>query len=169
MKHIMISANILRPIFHWLNTFKSVGDLIVRIFIAHVFFQSGLSKIQDWNTTMVLFKYVYSAPLMSPEVAAYIGTGAELILPVLLLLGLGGRIAILAFFIYNIVCVLSYHFLWTPAGNSGLEDHIMWGLLLMMLMFHGSGRFSLDHLIQKKFGHLIKTDNDPSSKVIHIA
>jgi putative oxidoreductase len=169
MKHIMISASILKPILYWLNTFKSVGDLIVRIFIAHVFFQSGLSKIQDWNTTVVLFKYVYSAPLMSPEIAAYIGTAAELILPVLLFLGLGGRVAILAFFIYNIVCVLSYHFLWTPAGNSGLQDHIMWGLLLMMLMFHGSGIFSLDYLIHKKFGHLIQIDNEEKSKVIHIA
>jgi putative oxidoreductase len=135
---------------------KHVADLLARLWVADVFLKSGLSKIQDWNTTIVLFKYVYSTPFLSPEFAAYIGTSAEFILPVFLVLGLGGRISILLFFIYNAMCALSFHFLWTPAGSEGLNDHIMWGLLLMLLMFHGSGNISLDYLIHKKYGHLLQ-------------
>jgi putative oxidoreductase len=168
MKRIMISVKILRPVLHWINHFKSVGDLLARLWVANVFIKSGLSKIQDWNTTVVLFKYVYSTPLMSPTVAAYIGTGAEFVLPVLLVLGLGGRIAIFAFFIYNLMCAISFHFLWTPAGTSGLDDHIVWGLLLMMLMFHGAGKISLDHLLHKKFGYLLHSSYHKDSRLLYI-
>lgn len=152
---IEISARILRPFFRTLNLSKDLGDLLARIWVAQVFFTSALSKVTDWNTTLVLFKYVYSTPFISPVVAAYLGTTAEFILPVILVLGLGGRLFVLLFFIYNIICVLSYHFLWTPVGSAGLDDHILWGLLLMMLMLHGMGRVSLDYFIHRKFGFLI--------------
>jgi putative oxidoreductase len=168
MKHIYITAKILRPVLHWINHFKDVGDLLARVWVADVFFKSGLSKIQDWNTTMVLFKYVYSTPLMSPEIAAYIGTGAEFLFPILLFFGLGGRLAILLFFIYNVMCAVSFHFLWTPAGTAGLDDHVLWGLILMLLLFHGPGEISLDHLIHKKYGHLIYKHNDKNGKIIEI-
>jgi putative oxidoreductase len=157
MKHIEISVKVLRPLIHLLNRFKDLGDFIIRCWVANVFFTSGMSKLADWDTTLVLFKYVYSTPFMSPAIAAYIGTGVELIFPILLVLGLGGRLFLFCFFVYNIICVLSFHFLLTPMGTAGLDDHIMWGLLLMMLMFHGMGRFSLDHLIHKKYGHFIHT------------
>ena len=168
MKHINISVKILRPIFHWINHFKHVGNLLARLWVADVFLKSGLSKIQDWNTTIVLFKYVYSTPLMSAQFAAYVGTAAEFILPVLLVLGLGGRIAILLFFLYNLMCAISFHFLWTPAGSAGLDDHVMWGLLLMMLMFYGSGKISIDHLLHKRYGHLFRSDYHKNSKLLHI-
>ena len=157
--HIMISTKIACPILHLLNCLKDVGDLIARFWVAKIFFDSGISKIQDWGATMVLFKYDYHVPLLSTTTAAYMGTAAEFILPALLILGLGGRLAIFAFFIYNIICVVSFHLLWTPMGSSGLQDHIMWGILIMMLMLHGSGRLSIDHLIHKRYGHLIIRGN----------
>lgn len=157
---ITLPAKIVRPILRGLNYLKDIGDLIARFWIAKIFFLSGLSKIYDWDTTIVLFKYQYSVILMSPMVAAYVGTAAEFILPALLLLGLGGRFFIFVFFAYNAMCAFSFHFLWTPAGVTGLDDHITWGILLMMLMFHGPGRLSLDYLIHKKWGYLIHTRND---------
>ena len=168
MKHIVISARILRPFIHLLNRFKDLGDLAARIWVAKVFFSSGLSKLTDWNTTLVLFKYVYTTPFMSAPIAAYIGTSVELVFPVLLLLGLGGRFFIFCFFIYNIVCVLSFHFLMTPMGVAGLDDHIMWGLILMLLMFHGMGRFSLDYVIHKKWGYLFARSYQSTAKIIAI-
>ncbi len=155
VRHIEISSKLLRPLIHGFNRCRDLGDLVVRIWIAKVFFMSGLSKLTDWDTTLVLFKYVYATPFMSANFAAYLGTGIELIFPVFLVLGLGGRLFIFAFIIYNIVCVLSFHFLWTPSGVPGFDDHVLWGLLLMMLMFHGMGRLSLDYLLHKKFGYLI--------------
>lgn len=157
MKHIYISAKIVRPWLKLLNHLKDVGDLLARLWVAKIFLMSGLSKIQDWGATYVLFKYDYAVPLLSPMTAAYLGTAAEFALPILLILGLGGRFFIFVFFIYNIICVVSFHFLWTPSGAAGLADHVNWGLLLMLLMFHGSGRFSLDHILHKKYGHLIHT------------
>jgi putative oxidoreductase len=156
MKHIIIPARIIRPILVALDNLKSFGDLIVRFWVAKIFILSGISKVTSWITTIVLFKYSYHVPLMSPVVAAYMGTAAEFILPVLLILGLGGRLAIFCFFIYNLVCMASFHFLWTPAGVTGLDDHVNWGLLLMLLMLHGSGKYSLDYLIHKRWGYLFQ-------------
>jgi putative oxidoreductase len=147
------TATILRPVFKLLEWLAPFGDLLVRLWVAKIFFLSGLNKIQAWQSTVMLFTNEYHVPLLSPTLAAYIGTGFELVLPVLLVLGLGGRFFIFLFFIYNIMCMISFHFLWTPAGQMGLNDHINWGLLLMLLMFHGSGKISLDHLIHKVWGH----------------
>lgn len=134
-----------------LKALSPAGDLLARVWIAKVFFDSGLTKIGDWDSTVALFTNVYQVPFIAPTVAAYMGTAAELILPILLLVGLGSRVMILIFFLYNIVCVISYNFLWTPQGSEGLDQHICWGLLLAMLMFHGPGKISLDYLIAKRF------------------
>lgn len=152
MKHIIIPGKIIRPILISLDSFKNLGNLIIRFWVAKIFFYSAMSKVTSWATTIVLFKYDYSVPFISPVTAAYLGTGMEFLLPVLLVLGLGGRIAIFAFFIYNVICVISFHFLWTAAGAVGFNDHVNWGLLLMMLMLHGSGKYSLDYLIHRRFG-----------------
>ena len=101
---------------------------------------------------MFLFQYVFHVPLLSPTWAAVLGTGAELILPILIVIGLGGRISILIFFIYNLIAMISYPFLWTPDGAQALAQHINWGLLLGLLMCHGSGKLSLDYWIRKKYG-----------------
>lgn len=166
MRHIEISVKILRPIFYFLDRFKDIGDFLARLWIAKIFFTSGLSKIADWDTTLVLFKYVYTTPFLPSAWAAYLGTGVELVFPVLLIIGLGGRLFLFGFFIYNVICAASFHFLWTPMGTAGLDDHIVWGIVLMLLMFHGMGRLSLDYLIHKKYGHLIHTSYKPHGKLI---
>lgn len=153
MRHIKISAAILRPLFKVLDFVRPVADLLARIWVSKIFLQSGLQKINNWDSTVMMFQGVYHVPFIQPVLAAYMGTAFEIILPVLLILGLGGRISIFVFFIYNIVCVASFHFLWTPAGAEGLSDHIGWGLLLLLLMVHGNGKLSLDYLIHTWWGH----------------
>jgi len=159
MAAIKFSAVILKPILKFLDFLKPYADLLARLWVAKIFFMSGLTKIQSWQTTLMLFANEYHVPLLPPTFAAYLGTGFELVLPVLLVLGLGGRFFIFIFFIYNIMCVISFHFLWTPAGQAGLDDHICWGLLLMLLMCHGPGKFSLDYLINRSWGHHLKAKN----------
>ncbi len=156
MLNAKITSAILQPVFSLLDYVTPVADLLARIWVAKIFFLSGLTKIQSWQSTIMLFTYQYHVPLVPPVFAAYIGTGFELVLPVLLVLGLGGRFFIFLFFIYNIVCMISYHFLWTPTGQVGLDDHINWGLLLLLLMCHGSGKLSLDYLIDKHWGHNLR-------------
>lgn len=118
-------------------------DLALRLAVAEVFFKSGLTKIQSWETTLTLFEYEYAVPLLPPALAAYLGTAAELALPVLLALGLAGRLSALGLFLFNIVAVLSY----PDLSDSGRQFHILWGLLLAVCVARGPGSLSLDHLI----------------------
>ena len=123
-----------------LNALAPLFDLALRLYVAWVFFRSGLVKIQSWDATLYLFENEYEVPFLAPEFAAYLGTAAELALPVFLALGLGTRFFALALFVFNAVAVISYPEL-SPAG---LKDHILWGALLLVAVFHGPGRFSLD-------------------------
>jgi len=131
-----------------LNFLAPLGDLFIRFWIAKVFFLAGLTKITTWDSTIFLFQYEYFVPVLSPTVAAVMATATELTLPVLILLGLGGRLPAFILFIFNIVAVISYPFLLTEGGQIGLNDHFYWGVLLMVIMFHGYGKVSLDALIQ---------------------
>lgn len=126
---------------------KPVLDLGIRLFVANVFFSAGLVKIASWSTTLALFESEYAVPLLPSNVAAYMGTAAELGLPVLLALGLGTRFAAAALFVFNIIAVISY----PDLGEVGLKDHQYWGLLLLVTLFHGPGKLSLDHLIRRRF------------------
>ena len=122
-------------------------DLAIRIWVGMVFFQSGLTKIQSWDTTLSLFENEYAVPLLPPQLAAYMGTAAELALPIFLVLGLGGRLSAAALFVFNIVAVLSY----PDLGEVGIKDHQYWGLLLLIALLHGPGRISIDHFIRRRF------------------
>lgn len=146
-------AKLIRPFIKTFEFLTPVGDLLARLWVAQIFFSAGLVKVQSWQSTLMLFANVYHVPFLPDNVAAVIGTGAELVLPVLLALGLGGRFMILIFFCYNAIAAISYPFLWTAEGATGLDQHISWALLLMLLMFHGSGKLSLDYLIRKIHGH----------------
>lgn len=120
-------------------------DLVVRLWVAAVFFKSGLVKIQSWDTTLLLFTNEYHVPLLSPWLAAVLGTGAELTLPVFLALGLGARIAAGALFVFNIVAVISY----PELEGAGLDQHYVWGILLAVTLVHGAGLASLDRLLSR--------------------
>jgi putative oxidoreductase len=119
--------------------------LAVRLYVASVFLRSGLTKIEDWNLTVALFENEYHVPLLSPPVAALLGTAAELALPALLVVGLGTRVAALALFVFNIVAVVSY----PDLSDAGLKDHMLWGALMLVLAVYGPGRFSLDRALPR--------------------
>jgi putative oxidoreductase len=123
-----------------------VLDLAIRIWVGMVFFQSGLTKILSWDTTLSLFENEYAVPLLPPQVAAYMGTAAELGLPIFLVLGLGGRLSAAALFVFNIIAVVSY----PDLGEVGLKDHQYWGLLLLVTLLHGPGKISVDHALRRR-------------------
>lgn len=129
-----------------LNFVAPAVDLGIRLLVASVFFKSGLTKIANWDSTVGLFTNEYAVPLLSPEVAALLGTGVELFFPVLLVLGLGARFSAFVLFVFNIIAVISY----PDLGEVGLRDHQTWGLLLLITLLHGPGKLSLDHLIGRR-------------------
>ena len=122
-------------------------DLGVRLFLANVFFKSGLTKIQTWDSTLYLFREEYKVPLLPPDFAAWLATGAELGLPVLLVLGLFGRFAAVGLFILNAVAAYSYY---EQLSEAGLNQHLYWGMLLAMLLLHGLGKWSADEWLERR-------------------
>lgn len=119
---------------------QPLAQLAARLFVAQVFFLAGLTKLRDWETTLLLFTEEYRVPLLSPAVAAVLGTAGEVLLPVLLVLGLGGRVAALGLSVVNGVAVLSVPEMPEPA----FMLHVFWGSLLAGLVLWGPGRWSVD-------------------------
>lgn len=139
-----------QPVTTWLDTWlQPVALLALRLYLARVFFLSGLTKVEDWDTTLFLFSEEYRVPLLSPTLAAVLGTAGELLLPPLLLLGLAGRFAALGLFVLNIMAVLSY---WHALEGSALEFHLQWGLMLLLLLASGPGKLALDALLRRRLG-----------------
>ena len=124
--------------------------MFLRVYVAWVFLKSGLHKIGDWETTLVLFEYEYQVPLLSFELAAYLATFGELVFPVILIAGLGTRYTALALSVINIVAVVSYYA--TLAKGAGLVWHYLWGTMLLTSIIYGGGLFSLDHWLKTRFG-----------------
>jgi DoxX len=80
----------------WLERFPlAILQLLFRISIAAVFWNSGLTKLASWQTTVVLFRDEYKVPMLPPELAATLAASVELTCPVLLVLGLATRLATL--------------------------------------------------------------------------
>jgi putative oxidoreductase len=131
-----------------LESLQPLAQLAARLYVAQVFFLSGLTKIRDWDTTLALFEDEYQVPVLSAPVAAFMGTAGELVLPVLLALGLGGRFAAAGLFVVNVVAVLSL----SDIPPAALQQHQFWGSLLLALLLWGPGRWSVDALLARRMG-----------------
>ena len=123
-----------------LDWLKPLAQLGARIYVAGVFFRSGLTKLHDWDTTLALFSDEYHVPLLNPTLAAYLGTGGELVLSVLLVAGLFGRFAAAGLSILNIVALISL----MDVPDAALMGHVFWASLLGFLLLWGPGALSLD-------------------------
>lgn len=147
MSTIVIWAERLRG---WLEGAAHLVDLGIRLYVAEVFFRSGLLKIGNWDGTLYLFRNEYHVPLLPPELAAWLGTFGELFFPPLLALGLAARFAAFSLSVFNVVAVVSFwHVL---SGNeAALMSHVYWGMLLVVTLCHGPGMLSVDHFIRSRW------------------
>lgn len=123
-----------------------VFDLGIRLYVAEVFFRSGWLKISDWSTTLLLFENEYHVPVLPTALAAVMGTGGEVLLAPLLAFGLAGRFAAAGLAVVNLMAVISY----PDLSDLGRQDHLLWGMLLLVTLLHGPGRLSLDHWIGRR-------------------
>jgi putative oxidoreductase len=128
----------------------SLLSLAIRFYVGAQFLKAGLTKVGDWDTTVALFRDEYHVPLLSPELAALMGTAGELVLPILLFSGLLTRPAALALFLVNVMAVVSYPQLFSFECPAAINDHFYWGALLLVTAAFGAGRFSLDNIIASK-------------------
>ncbi len=124
-------------------------SLSLRCFVAWQFLKSGWVKLSDWSITLDLFREEYQVPLLSPELAAYAGTAGELFFPALLIVGLFSRPAALGLFAVNAMAVISYPALWSFECPAAINDHLYWGILLLVLAVFGAGKLSLDTVLSR--------------------
>jgi NADH dehydrogenase FAD-containing subunit/uncharacterized membrane protein YphA (DoxX/SURF4 family) len=131
-----------------------VLDLVVRLWLAQAFFTSGLLKTVNWQATVFLYAAELPATGLSPSTAALIGTGIELVCPLLLAVGLMTRAAALP--LLASVAFLQF-------GYKALDTHLYQMLLLGLLAAGGAGRLSLDHALAPHleasalpFGHALR-------------
>ncbi len=164
MQAIPTFVKFARIIRGWLEAAASVLDVYIRLYVANVFFKSGLTKIEDWDKTVFLFQEMYYVPLLSPKMAAFLGTFGELFLPVLLALGLAARVAALGLSIVNVVAVISFwHVL--SENPAALSHHFYWGLLLLVTVLHGPGKLALDHWIWRSLQRPLRSTPVPAALV----
>ena len=146
LRNIMRRAD--RPI-AWLEQLQPLMLLAIRLYIGWIFIRSGLTKIDDWGTTLALFHNEYQVPLLPPALAAVMGAAGELLLTPLLVVGLAGRFAALGLFVVNAMAVLSYPALFHFDCPAAIQSHFFWGTLIMMIALFGPGVLSVDARMKK--------------------
>jgi putative oxidoreductase len=141
---------------------ESLIALLARFSIAATFWSSGQTKVEGFVLNIVtgeftlgwprlsssavdLFRDEYKLPLLPPELGAVLAAAGEHALPLLLLLGLGTRIASFGLLVMTAVI----QFLVYPGAYA---THGVWAAVLLWLMRRGGGTFSLDHLLARRRG-----------------
>lgn len=115
-------------------------QFFLRLWMAEIFWSSGLTKIASWQTTVALFQDEYQVPVLPPEIAATLATTAELACPVLLALGLGARLASLPLIVMTLVIQFTY---------LDRAEHFYWMMTLGLIALRGPGLLSADALIRR--------------------
>jgi putative oxidoreductase len=134
----------------------------LRLLMARIFFLDGQSKIVGpvlpidiysfhWSVTLpaqiradtfTAFLTQYAPLPLPPMLSAYTVSYAEFILPIMLVFGLGTRIAALGMLIMT--AIIQIYVL--PAGL--WTTQIYWFAILTVLVSQGAGEVSLDHIIR---------------------
>jgi putative oxidoreductase len=114
--------------------------LTIRLWMANIFFKSGLVKISNIDSTINLFEYEYALPIISPVIAAYSSIVFELGCATLLAFGLASRLMALPL----IGMALTIQFL--VFQNT---EHFYWIFLLSTILVFGGGKISLDAFLRK--------------------
>jgi putative oxidoreductase len=121
--------------------------LPLRVGAATVFWNSAMTKLANWDTTIELFTDEYKVPLLPPQLVANLALSIELTTPVLLVLGLLTRAAALVLLgMTTVIEIFVYPQAW--------PTHIQWAAMLLVLLCRGAGRLSLDHIVWQRVRRL---------------
>ncbi len=118
--------------------FGPLLDLLIRLWLAGIFWASGMVKLQSWTTALYLSAHEYPVSWLDPVTAAWLGETIEIVCPPLLVVGLATRFAALPMLILSLVIQFSYQ---------ALDQHLFWAMLFGWFVVKGAGPISLDALI----------------------
>lgn len=127
-------------------------QLALRLALAVPFWRSGVNKwdgfLQLNDVAVLLFTSEFRLhlpggpyPFPAPALSAFLAGSAEIVLPILLVVGLATRFVALALLVMTLVIQL------TMPG--GWPLHLTWAAMALALMAWGPGRLSADHLIAR--------------------
>jgi putative oxidoreductase len=117
-----------------------VIQLLFRLAIASVFLKAGLNKLSSWELTVQLFADEYKVPALSPELAAAMSTIFEIGCSILLILGLGTRLATVP--LLGMIAVIQ-----TFVYPNAYAEHLTWASILLFLLTRGAGPLSVDRAL----------------------
>lgn len=131
---------------------KGISMLALRLFAAYEFGEAGLAKWRGENWFAdIRDAFPFPFDLLPAGLSWNLAMGAELVVPVLLVLGLLTRLGALALMILTAVAWYAVH-----AGNgynvcdNGYKMAFIYLLLLLPLLLQGAGKYSLDSLLFRK-------------------
>jgi putative oxidoreductase len=127
-------------------------QLVLRLALAVPFWRSGVLKwdgfLQLKQTAVFLFSSEFKLHLPSgpydfpaPGLMAFAAGSAEILLPILLVLGLAARFAALGLLLMTFVIQLTV--------PDGWPIHLTWAAMALAIMAYGPGSLSLDHRIER--------------------
>lgn len=130
----------------------SLTQLTLRIALAVPFLKSGLLKWDGFlslgDTAIYLFTEEFRLhlpggpyPFPAPAAVAFLSAAAETALPVLLVIGLGTRLAAAALLVMTAVIQLTV--------PEGWPIHLTWAAMALALVTYGPGRIALDALLPR--------------------
>ena len=117
-----------------------IFDLVVRLWLAEVFFVSGVLKAADWDNALNLAANEYPVSWLDQTTAAWLGVIVELGGAVLLTLGLGTRMAAAAMLILALVIQFNY---------LAFDAHLFWVALFGWYVIFGAGPISFDRSLAR--------------------
>lgn len=162
-----MNATLLAPLKNAFAQLDRLGawsaDLPLRLFLAWEFFEAGLEK---WNgpNWFAQIQLPFPFHLLPAEVNWQLSMWVELIAPLLLLLGLGTRLAASVLIVLTLVAIAAVHWPahWSSlaelAQGYSISDHghgnyklpLIYLVALLPLLLKGAGRLSLDALLRRK-------------------
>jgi putative oxidoreductase len=131
-------------VLHWLDSVPYTPLAIpLRVAVAMVFWDSAMTHLANWQTTLELFETEYALPFLPPGPAAYLAVATELVTPPLLVLGLLTRAAAAVLFgMTGVIEVFVYPLAW--------PTHIQWAAMMLVLLCRGPGKLSVDWVIRRR-------------------
>jgi len=131
----------------FMEYFKSLSLLFVRLILAYGFFEPAMMK---WSDISAVSQWFGSMGIPFPTLNAYLTATTELSGVILLTLGFLTRFVALPLMVVMIVAIVTVHLpQGFAAGNNGFEIPLYYMIMLFVLVTHGAGRFSIDKLVFK--------------------
>jgi len=144
----MTAIKIYRDITDSLKRLNDIPLLLIRLVLAYGFYVPATLK---WGNINGIADWFESMDIPFPVISAYLSASAEMAGVVLLPLGLATRFISIPLIISMIVAIITVHLgNGFEAGDNGFEIPLYYILMLMVLLFNGAGKFSIDHLITRK-------------------